>query len=266
MPSSRTSACLGADTYNTRMTPQSVQAGRFLTAEWRCLAMVNFRIDAAVLAPYVPGGVELDFFRGQAYLSVVGFRFLRTRVLGIPALCHRNFDEVNLRFYVRRRVGSEWRRGVVFIKEIVCRRLIAWFARHLYNENYVVMPLKSRVELPGDTAGTGSIRYEWHCGRRWHSVSAELRGEPILPEPGSEEEFVTEHYWGYSRQKDGGTLEYEVEHPRWRVWQAVSPRFDADPSRLYASEFGPFLTKTPSSAFVADGSGVVVRKGRQISC
>lgn len=246
------------------MVCDSERPGRFLTAEWRALAMANFPVDAAVLMPYLPAGAELDYFQGRTYLSVVGFRFLRTRVLGIPVPCHRDFDEVNLRFYVRRPVGDTWRRGVVFIKEIVRRRMIAYVARRFYNENYVVMPMRSRVELPENGADAGSLHYEWECGQRWHELTIDIHGAPALAEAGSEEEFITEHYWGYSRLKSGATMEYEVEHPRWRVWKATRVRFDADVARLYAPELVPFLSVAPSSALVADGSAVVVRKGRQL--
>jgi uncharacterized protein YqjF (DUF2071 family) len=247
------------------MENATCQARPFLTAEWRCLAMLNFPVEAALLRRHLPAGTEIEFYQGRTFLSVVGFRFLRTRVLGIPVLCHRDFDEVNLRFYVRHKAGHEWRRGVVFLKEIVCRRLIAFVARTVYNENYVVMPLRSRVELHPAGDNPGSIHYEWHCGDRWHSLSARTSGSACLSEPGSEEEFITEHYWGYSRQRDGSTMEYQVEHPRWRVWKTATARYDADVGRLYDPEFAPYLGAPPSSAFVADGSPVVVRRGRRLS-
>ncbi|MBI3408912.1 MAG: DUF2071 domain-containing protein [Planctomycetes bacterium] len=235
----------------------------FLTADWRSIAMLNFPVDPAALAPHVPSGLELDFHHGVTYLSLVGFRFMRMKVRGIRALCHQNFDEVNLRIYVRRRVGEAWRRGVVFIKEIVSRRLIAFAARTLYNENYIVMPMRSQVKLP-EAEAQGALTYEWNCGQRWHTMKADVAGEPGMAALGSEEEFITEHYWGYTRQRDGGTMEYGVEHPRWRIWKDARARFDGDAARLYPPEFVPFLSAPPRSALVAAGSSVVVRSGRRL--
>src|SRR6266513_2477095 len=119
---------------------------RFLTAEWRSLAMLNYEVDRSVLARRVPPGTELDSWGGVVYVSVVGFLFLKTRVLGVPIPGHRNFEEVNLRFYVRRKADGEWRRGVVFVKEIVPRRAIAAVARGLYGENYVAMPMSHAID------------------------------------------------------------------------------------------------------------------------
>ena len=89
-------------------------------------------------------------------------------------------------------------------------------------------------------------------------------GEPTPAAPGSEEEFITEHYWGYNRQRDGGTMEYAVEHPRWRMWAAADHRFDCDVAALYGAEFMPFLAAPASSAFLVEGSPVRVRQGRRL--
>jgi uncharacterized protein YqjF (DUF2071 family) len=236
----------------------------FLRAGWYHLPMLNFPADADLVQRYVPAGTELDLWQGRAYLSVVGFQFLHTRVHGIPVPFHRHFEEVNLRTYVRRRDGDGWRRGVVFIREIVRRRLIALVARWVYNESYVIMPMRHEVVLPSRRAPVGNVRYEWYAGDRWHSVSADVAGEPGALEPGSEEEFITEHYYGYCRQRDGSTLEYRVEHPSWRVWPASNARLDCDVAAVYGAEFAPFLEATPTSAFVAEGSRVIVRRGVRV--
>jgi uncharacterized protein YqjF (DUF2071 family) len=233
----------------------------FLRAGWYHLTMLNYPVEPAILRRYVPTGTELDLHGGRAYVSVVGFLMLDTRVLGVPVPFHRDFEEVNLRFYVRRRDGGDWRRGVVFIKEIVPRRLIAWVARRLYNENYVAMPMRHHGALPGATSAGGTVRYEWYHASRWNALTAEMTGQPVALVPGSEEEFITEHYWGYCRQRDGSTIEYRVEHPPWRVWTAASARLDCDVAALYGPEFAPFLHAQPTSAFVAEGSPVGVRRG-----
>jgi hypothetical protein len=142
--------------------------------------------------------------------------------------------------------------------------MIALIARRLYNENYVAMPMRHHVAAPTAGTPTGSVRYEWWHGGRWHALSAEIAGEPQPLVPGAEEEFITQHYWGYCRQRDGSTLEYRVEHPPWRVWTAASAALDCDVNRVYGEEFAPFLQGTPTSAFVADGSAIGVRQGRRV--
>ena len=237
---------------------------RFLTAGWHHLVMLNFEVDAAVVERYRPAGLEIDLFQDKTYLSIVGFRFLNTRVLGVPIPFHRNFDEVNLRCYVKRVVNGETRRGVTFIRELVPKHMVALIANLVYNENYLRLPMRSQIALPLDDS-PGRAQYEWFHGAAWHRLTAEIVGEPQLPAPGSEQEFITEHYWGYSRQRDGGTMEYQVEHPPWRVWTATSACFDCDVVNLYGAEFAPFLCKPPTSAFVADGSAVTVRRGTRIA-
>jgi uncharacterized protein YqjF (DUF2071 family) len=228
----------------------------FLTAEWRHLAMVNFEIDPAVLEPLVPRGTVLDGWGGRTYVSLVGFLFLRTRVLGLPVPFHGRFEEVNLRFYVRREAEEGPRRGVVFIKEIVPRRVVAAAARTLYGENYEAMAMRHEV----DTA-SGSFGYGWLAGGRWQQFQLQTAGELQFPAVGSIEEFTVEHYWGYTRLGDGGAREYRVEHRPWRVWLSRQFSLGVDFTRVYGSSFAGLL---PHSAFVADGSAVRVDWGRRI--
>ncbi len=235
-------------------------ASIFLTAQWRDLVMLNYEVDPAVLLPLVPAGTELDLWHGRALVSVVGFHFRRTRVLGVAIPGHCNFEEVNLRFYVRREGPEGWRRGVVFVKEIVPRFAIAWVASTLYNENYVALPMRHKV-LEREAGATRSVGYDWRHEGRWCHVGVVARGLPVLPPVGSEEAFITEHYWGYVRQRDGKTVEYQVEHPQWRVSSAVESEFECDVAALYGPQFAGFLAGPPASAFLAEGSPVTVRRG-----
>lgn len=235
----------------------------FLTARWHHLAMLNYEVPPEILAPLVPAGTELDSWQGRTFVSVVGFLFLDTRVLGVAIPGHRNFEEVNLRFYVRRKAEEGWRRGVVFVKEIVPRLAIAGTARLLYGEKYVALPM--RHSITGDPARGGmSVMYGWRHRGRWNGIDAVVEGEPKEALPGSEEEFITEHYWGYSSLRGGGCVEYQVEHPRWRVWSLLRPVLDCDVASLYGPQFAAPLAAAPSSAFLADGSEVVVRKGKRL--
>jgi uncharacterized protein YqjF (DUF2071 family) len=229
----------------------------FLTAEWRRLAMLNYEIEPAALKPFVPAGTELDAFAGRTYVSLVGFRFLKARVWGIPFPFHRNFDEVNLRFYVRRRAADGWRRGVVFIKEIVPRAAIAVAARKFYNENYVSLPMAHKLDAR-------SAEYSWRFGGRRNRLKVVTAGGFQELRAGSEAEFITEHYWGYSLQPDGPTLEYRVEHPRWRVAEAAEAHLECDAARLYGRAFAGALSVKPASAFLAEGSAVAVYRGERL--
>jgi uncharacterized protein YqjF (DUF2071 family) len=235
----------------------------FLTAEWRNLVMLNFEVDPAILRPRVPSGTELDDFEGRTYVSIVAFRFLKTRIYGRLAIpFHSNFDEVNLRFYVRREERGELRRGVVFIAEIVPRRAIALIARLAYNENYSAYPMTHRITRAADAA---DFRYAWRVGRSPYEIEASTKDEPALPEASSAEQFITEHYWGYAKKRDGGTVEYRVEHEPWRVWRAATAKFSGEFGALYGAEFSSVLGARPSSAFVAEGSPVKVFSGRRIA-
>jgi uncharacterized protein YqjF (DUF2071 family) len=229
----------------------------FLTAEWRWLAMANYEIDPAVLLPHVPDGTEIDFWHGRTYVSLVGFLFLDTKVKGVSIPFHRDFEEVNLRFYVRRRVGDDCRRGVVFIKEIVPRHAIAAVARALYNERYVALPMRHVTE-------EDKVGYYWRYRDSWNELSVSRTGEPAPASPGSHEEFLTEHYWGYSHQRNGGCLEYRVEHVPWRIWQVERTTVQCSTAELYGREFAESVFAEASSVFLADGSAVAVYPGRRL--
>lgn len=243
----------------------------FLTAEWRDLVMLNFAVDPAVLLPHVPPGTELDTWNGTAYVSLVGFMFLRTRVLGCAIPWHRDFEELNLRFYVRRpgRPGEPhveadgYKRGVAFLKEIVPRAAVAMVARRLYGERYEAWPMRHVKTIP--TAGApGEVGYGVRFRGAWSDLGLHFRGDPAPLVPGSEAEFIAEHYWGYVARPGRPTLEYRVEHPPWRVWPGEAPRLAVDVAGLYGPEFAPALAAPPRSAFLAEGSRVTVYRGREL--
>ena len=219
--------------------------------------MLNYVVDPAVLEPHVPAGTRLDFWQGKAFVSVVGFRFLRTSVLKMPVPFHRDFDEVNLRFYVRREApNGVIRRGVVFLRELVPRPAIATVARWVYNEPYQSVPMQSELAI-GPRPG---MRYRWRLDGEWYGLEAEARDEPTVPADGSEAQFITEHYWGYTRQRDGSTIEYEVTHPSWQVWPS-SGSLTPDPA---ARRLIPTLAEAPDSVLIADGSPVTVFRPRRL--
>jgi len=237
----------------------------FLEAEWRHLALLNYEVDPALLDPLVPAGTELDLWEGKAFVSVVGFLFLETRLKGVPIPLHGSFEEVNLRFYVKREVEGEVRRAVTFIQEFVPKPAVSLVARLFYNENYAAVPMSHSFEGFDDESSTArSLSYSW--GRAGTESSIEISWDEPLEEmaPGSEEEFIAEHYWGYSMQRGGGTMEYEVEHPRWMVARARDARLRCDVAEVYGERYVEALSAEPSSVFYAAGSAVKVHSGVRI--
>jgi hypothetical protein len=233
----------------------------FLTAEWNRLLMLNYDVDKQLLAPHVPRGCELDFCQDRCYISLVGFQFSNTRVKGCRFPFHVNFLEVNLRFYVRRLVDRQWRRGVVFIREIVPKRLITWVANGLYRENYITLPMRSFFTNRQDSVGA---EYQWKYRGQWLTMRGRSPVDwdsAIEIAEGSEEEFFTEHYWGYTRKSIESTAEYEVRHPRWCMWPLEDFGFEGNVSDLYPGFSEILMQREPVSALLADGSPVEVFGG-----
>lgn len=222
--------------------------------------MANYSIDKKILEPYLPYKTEIDLWEGTCYVSLVGFMFLNTRVKGFRVPFHIDFEEVNLRFYVRYRNDEGWKRGVVFIKEIVPKPALTFIANTIYKEKYETMPMSHSW-----TTNDGSIRVEYQWKKeRWNSVRINADKESNKIEDGSEEEFITEHYWGYTKIKDKKTSEYEVEHPRWEVYKTKDYLIDVDFENIYGQGFGFLNNQAPKSVFLAEGSEIKVKEGRVI--
>lgn len=230
----------------------------FLAAKWEYLVMLNYEVDPEILKPHLPPFTEIDYFDGKALVSVVGFLFNETKVLGIKWPGLTNFEEVNLRFYVKHFDGEKWKRGVAFISEIVPKSLIALVANTIYNEHYSVAKMKHSIV---QTSEAIDISYEWkRRTEKWNSLSVSASPHLIDIKPASEEEFIFEHYFGYNRLNNTTTIEYSVEHPRWQVYSVTDSNLDADIETLYGKAFVPFITdKRLHSAFLAKGSEVRVK-------
>jgi hypothetical protein len=236
-----------------------MQPGAFLTAEWNNLLMLNYSVDPSLVQRHLPSGTQLDTFEGLTYVSVVGFEFSNTRVGGFSIPFHRSFEEVNLRFYVKR---SD-RRGVAFIRELVPKFAVAATARLIYGENYSRVPMFHQIHtLPA--RDVMEAEYSWGSGSSLCSMRVETEEPSLLPLDGSLSQFITEHCWGYSAQKDGGCLEYEVRHPRWPVRKAKHAVFSGDAERFYGTEFAEILMRPPDSAFLAEGSPVTVFRATRV--
>jgi uncharacterized protein YqjF (DUF2071 family) len=223
----------------------------FLTAEWRNLFLATFAVPPSLLQELLPAGLELDTRGGDAFVSLVAFQFVHTRVFGVSWPGYRDFPELNLRFYVRQ--GGE--RGVVFVREIVALRLVAWMARMIYNEPYRVAPLTSHCQ-EDEHGRTMEYRLTWAGREQLLRVSG--RKPAYLPEPASEEHFFKEHHWGFGRTRRGQALRYEVAHPPWQVFPIQAYHIEMDWGSVYGPQW-KFLNKAmPRSTVFADGSAIEV--------
>lgn len=233
----------------------------FLKAEWRKLALANYVVDKEVLTQYVPFGTELDLWEGKCYVSLVGFMFKNTRLLGVKIPYHINFEEVNLRFYVKRFENDQWKRGVVFIKEIVPKRALTFVANTVYHENYETMLMSHKWE-ENETHQT--VEYNWSKSGKLHSfqVQTSLNKQEIVPQ--SETEFITEHYWGYAKVNLKKSNEYEVRHPRWMAYNVEDYKINVDFGLVYGKEFSFLNTMEPKSVMLAEGSEITVENKKVI--
>jgi len=232
----------------------------FLQAEWRKLAMANYSVDKKILDRYLPYKTEIDTWNNICYVSLVGFMFKNTKVKGLKIPFHTNFEEVNLRFYVRYKDNGEWKRGVVFIKEIVPKPALTFVANTVYKENYETMPMAHSWTTANSEL---AVEYRWKK-ERWNSLRVITGVDSIPIEAGSEAEFITEHYWGYTRITNERTSEYEVQHPKWDVYQTYNYSIDVDFANIYGLEFKFLETEKPRSVFLAEGSEISVGNGRLV--
>ena len=226
----------------------------FLKAEWRKLIMVNYEVNPDILKSYLPIGTELDFYNKKCYVSVIGFMFLNTKLLGMKIPFHINFEEVNLRFYVKRIESNEVKRGVVFIKEIVPKSAITFVANRLYNENYETLPMNHFWNIDKDKL---KISYQWKKNKQRNSIAVEAINKETEIKKGSEVEFISEHYWGYVKDKKK-TTEYEVKHPKWKHYPVVNYKVEVDFLASYGKNFECLQNQKPSSVFLMEGSEISV--------
>jgi len=227
----------------------------FLSAHWEDLIMANYEVNPEVLNPYLPHGVELDFHDDKTFVSLVGFMFKKTSLFNIPIPFLGTFEEINLRFYVKRVEGNTIKRGVVFINETVPYKAVAWLANKLYKEHYIAIPTKNTIIV---TSTTKNVGYQWKVNKKWNelSVKAAKEKEPMLPN--SIEEFIFEHYYGYTKINQQVSQEYKVNHPRWEVNRVLDFSINCDFSAMYGEDFSFLNTQEPHSVILAEGSPVTV--------
>ncbi|WP_445710105.1 YqjF family protein [Flavobacterium sp.] len=238
----------------------------FLTANWKNLALINYEVDPKILEKYLPKGTEIDLYEGKCYVSLVGFLFLDTKLLGLKIPFHINFEEVNLRFYVKRfetlEKNNEWKRGVVFIKEIVPKHALTLVANTIYKEHYQTLPMKHSITLSKETT---DYVYQWNIDNKWNSMEITAKNVLLPIEENTEADFICEHYFGYTKLNESTTFEYEVKHPRWEQYPVIDTKIDVDFEKVYGSDFAHLKNIKPSSVILARGSEISVENKRTIS-
>ena len=239
----------------------NINSDSFIKAEWKNLALFNYQVDIKILEKYVPAGTEIDLWNNKCYVSLVGFMFKNTKVLGVEVPFHVNFEEVNLRFYVKRFENGEWKRGVVFIKEIVPKKAITFIANTLYQEHYETQKMKHEII---ENENINIFTYQWKNEEKWNSIQVETKKNLIPIETNSDAEFITEHYFGYTKINEDTTFEYEVQHPKWEQLEVIASKIDIDFQKTYGRNFEFLQTTNPTSVFLAKGSAIKVKNKRKL--
>jgi uncharacterized protein YqjF (DUF2071 family) len=227
----------------------------FLKANWEHIIMANYKIDPEILMPFLPKGVELDLFEGNAYVSLVGFMFKNTKLFNIPIPKLGTFEEINLRFYVVRKEGDQIKRGVVFINETIPYPIVAWMANKLYKEHYTVVPTRHQIDEIHDTK---KVNFEWLLNKKWNSITVEAKQETTRMQPDSLEQFIYEHYYGYTKFNEKKTLEYKLQHPSWNTHQILNYTIECDFTAMYGETFSVLNNTQPEAVFMAEGSLVKI--------
>lgn len=224
--------------------------------------MANYEIDPKLLIPYLPKGVKLDYFQGKCYISLVGFLFKNTSLFKIPIPFWGSFEEINLRFYVVREEAGEVKRGVVFINETVPNKIVAFVANKLYKEHYTAIPTKYNWQI---NKKEKHITYQWKVNNHWNCLKVKASAINEIMKIDSIEEYIFEHYYGYTKVNDCKTLEYKVIHPKWEINRISEYEIDCDFAQCYGQDFALLNHISPSSVMLAVGSNVEVNwKRREI--
>lgn len=222
----------------------------FLTAEWRNLINITYKTDVSVLKPYLPKGLVLDTIDNSAFISLVAFQFLETKVKGIRIPFHVNFPEINLRFYVKNKNS----RGVVFIREFVTKYMVALIANKIYNEQYSTADIEAKI-IRGKLITAG---YKLSLNNSEYFIRLNAESNPNTPEESSSEHFFKEHSSGFGTDHSGNTIVYEVEHPVWKIYPVTDYSHNFDFRKIYGESFSFLNEEKPYNVLFAEGSQVKV--------
>ena len=233
-----------------------------LTCEWRKLAFANYTVSPEILEKHLPAYTKLDFFNGLCFLSLVAFQFKNVKIGGVQIPFHRNFEEINLRFYVKRFDGSIWRKGTVFLSEIVDKTALSFLANSLFHENYRTLPTKQKIEEKDDSL---EVSYSWEYEKEWQNFRMSSNKLPSPIDGNSEAEFILDRFWAYGKHNDKETNEFKISHPTWQTYQVKDYQIEVDFSKVYGTDLSFLRTSPPHSVFLAEGSPVVAERITKIN-
>ena len=239
----------------------------FITAHWQNLALLSWSIDDSAVTRLLPQGLEIDRFNGNAFVSAVGLTVSNLRVLGVSTWPTR-FEQVNFRFYVRQRlISGGYRRGVVFLKQLVPHRTTALTARLVYGEPFAPVPISHDCREPhtGLLDAHREFTYSWRRNGQMEGLRAETDLAAEFPGPGSLAEFLTVRHWGYNGRPGDHTKGYAVSRPAWAVRPATAWRFDCDVATLLGGAFARGMSTAPASVLMTSGCQAKIGWPRRLS-
>ena len=183
---------------------------------WSDLLFAHWAVDPALVRPYVPPGLELDCWQGEAWLGVVPFAMRGIRLRGVPPVPGTSaFLELNLRTYV-----TDGRRpGVYFFSLDAASRAAVRAARLGFHLPY----FDARMSLRRGPQG-----WLYYSSERTHRGAAPGRflgryrpvGEPARAVPGSLEHWLTERYCLYAVDRGRRVWRGEIHHEPWPLHPA----------------------------------------------
>lgn len=177
---------------------------------WHDLCFLHWRVPAGELQPFLPRGLELDTYEGEAWIAVVPFRMTDVSPRGVPRFPPlSDFAELNVRTYV-----TDGRKpGVWFLSLDATQRLAVRIARAFFHLPYLDADIDVRLE--GDTVVYRSVRTHLGAGPAELAVRYRAIGPPVPAVPGTREHFLTERACLYAATRRGTLLRQDVEHAPW---------------------------------------------------
>lgn len=233
-----------------------------LTCKWKKLAFANYIVPPEVVEKHLPPFTEIDYFNENCFVSLVGFQFKDVEIAGIKVPFHTDFEEINLRFYVKRFDGENWRKGTVFLSEIADKVALSTLANSLLRENYKTLPTKQEVRKQANEWKAG---YFWQFNSTWQYIKVTADATPLPTKKGSETEFIIHRLWGYGKHNEEVTNEYNISHPRWNTYKIKDYSVNVDFAKIFGPEFSILGAATPHSVILAEGSSISVKRMDKIT-
>jgi hypothetical protein len=223
-----------------------------MTASWKRLINMTYAVSPELLLPHVPAGVTLDCIDGKAFVGLVPFSFENVTMNRLRIPFHQSFPEINLRFYVKHRLG----RGVVFLRECAPKRAVVWLARKKYNEPYCCKKMKEKVRMFTD--GTFSVAHSlWSNGIK-NTVEVTARTTPVFPDKNSSAHYFKELELGFGIAHNKQTMLYRIHHPEWEVFPVVSYALNMNFGAVFGEKWAFLSAEKPLDVSLVKGSAVTV--------